>query len=420
MPRNWPRKSEYRRERTLYWISKGYPPDGADSMALKDIEAVEAAGLPWDPEEPELPASLEFRDFGRFGPRVVTGDAEATWVAVTPPDTAAMVPGRETAFKGAVLRAMVAAYNREREEERMEAEVGPLLDEGIPRLLEMEIAKEVEAAVRVKLDEMTANWQKATEDRVRAERGRCASIIASLRDMLRVEGAAAPDIFEDVEDAIRRIESGTPPNPFWGARAAQAGAFSGQPLATPDGTRCALCGKDWPHGHTPEQLAEWEAQGGARGADDLPTPAPSGDTILREQEKAKGEDGRRWPWPESLAFEKTGTLDCWQVGAQRHGHLEALTKAEAEEVLRRWREEPRLRAEVEQLIRQKVKLQEAARVAEREREEIEQEAESMRLRINRGADYMRQNWPVTLSKGADGVKQGVILGLYRILAGKES
>lgn len=250
------------------------------------IVATLEANREWDPEEPELPDHLILYD--KIDPIIIsTPDKRPWWPNVALQEYEG--EPKKRALIVTLLAAMVAAYNREREEERMEAEVGPILDEGIPRLLDMEIAKEVEKGVQARAEEMADRWQRATEELVQGERSRCAHILLAIRAVFAAAMGSSPSarIFvRELETAIHKINSG-------------------------------------------ESLVRaWT------GADDLPDPepadAPLRDTILREREKANGQE-----WEPSLAWcNRDDDGWPWQIFCSSRYR---------DEIDRRWQEEPRLR-----------------------------------------------------------------------------
>jgi hypothetical protein len=281
------------------WAGRGEYAAGA--LAERDAQAAEAAGVKWDPEteEPELPTKVWLHN-PASGPLELRGTfgQEQKVIATIFPATLDLT----------LLRAFVAAYNREREMDEVEADVDDATSAGLAALCREEIDAEVEAGVA-------------------RERARC---VAILRD-LEVTDESTPREFRHFLHHERPRRAVLPFTDWNEAlTTARRKVESGE---TPDGgKRCALCGKEWPHGHTPEQVAEWRARGGAVG-----TPEPS-----REFPERLVVVPRFVSFSDHCAIATAPTAEA--------GRWRYLTPEEAEEAARRWEAEPVLRERISAAI----------------------------------------------------------------------
>lgn len=266
---------------------------GSDALAGELADVIEKQGvLRLDPEAPKLPKRLEVV---RLAPEV--WQRKGGWLAkvVVPDDLIlAVVLDRWSAGPAerrvSLLEEAVAAYNREREEEEMEAEVGAILDEGIPRLLEMELAKEAE---------------KVTT----AERARCLAIFdAFLSDL----PAGWDFVRLRAKEARGKVESGRSPavEPAW------TGADD---LPNPEPA------EDWPNPDFPG-LKRFTRD---PFAESTQVPAGAGSKPFPE-------------WPGRLMVAEDGTLAV-AYGSMIGGYgCRRLSTEESREAARRWEAEPRL------------------------------------------------------------------------------
>lgn len=181
------KKSEFLKERREFILRQwGTAPrkdaDAAIEGALRvAVNHAEAAGVEWDPEEPELPRRLiAYRsiDCGPLFNWHIGKDEDAGW--------------KDTAEQGRAYEAAVAAYNREQEEEAFDAEHGA------------EFSAAVEEVCRGEVDALVAK-------KVQGERDRCERLVFALKTHY-----SAADVFDGrtpVRDLIEQyrlaIEQGT-------------------------------------------------------------------------------------------------------------------------------------------------------------------------------------------------------------------
>lgn len=308
---------------------------GSDALAGAIVDLIERGNaLRLDPEAPKLPNPKRL-EVVRLAPE--DWQRKGGWLAkvVCPGDLIlAVVLGGWSAGAAerriSLLEEAVAAWNREREEEEMEAEAGSIIDEGIPKLLREEIEKEVQVRLQEERARagVTLDYRLGERAGTDEERARCLAVF---------------DAF------LSNLPAGWD---FVRLRAREARGKIENPL------QCALCGKDWPHMHTPEQMAEWKARGGQEG-DAQPTAETSPE------------------WPERLMAPLLGTH---RLLVMQPGNYRELTVPEWEEAARRWEEEPRLRE-----------------------------------RIGKAVGKLTKHFDLALER-----QVGITGNLYRILTGKES
>lgn len=253
-----------------------------------------AAG--WD-QEPPMPDRLKL--YGYAPIRVIRDSEDHGWfiaeaVALTNPDH----PGPE--WQAKILAAMVAAYNREREEERIEAALDDAkLDEGLARICREEIDAEV---------------QRGVQD----ERDRCERIVFALKTHFAekdaIDGFSVRDLIEQHRLAIEQgttHEQDLPPLEEARWETFMHGEEKG---ATDERARC-LSILNWLLGSIPQgwdyarRLAEGarhKVASGASvpetwtGADDLPN--PEADAIARQAlaDARSLQEADRWQLEEPL------------------------------------------------------------------------------------------------------------------------
>lgn len=372
------KKSTFRKERERHLRDfEGLSTPTVIHLRLeRAVEDAEAAGVTWDPEEPELPRELVLLDVGRL--RIAITEEPRWWVAegVVGGSLNPAYPGRD--WQKRVLGAAVAAYNREREEEAFDAEHGEEFSAAVE-----EVCKgEVDALVARKVQEERDRWLATEQGTTHAPdyKARSEESEGALHRLAREAGVpddGPAEIAGAVLEEMRRLR-----------------CYEALSLRTikKERDRCLAILDELVkqlQSPFPYQAAKRARSRVASGAQ--PEPAWTGADDLPDKEPAE-----RWPasWYLLQAFKADGNAAYF------------LSAAHATETARRWEAEPRLQAEVE-------RLKGFAAFA------LSEENARLRDRIEHARAYMLRVWP-NIDKEHAYAHLPNHKELYRILTGKES
>ncbi len=185
-----------------------------------------AGGIPWDPEEPELPRRL-------------IREREFVWNAVYDNgdeilgafDLSDLISANLDSHPYRVLHEAIAAYNREREEQALEAEHGAAIDAALDRICREEIDAEVQAGVaRAALPVYTYRDGEGGLRTVREFQDAIHAHMVKLSGCQEIDGAGSDG--DEIEFTLSEISQA------WAAREDQAVA---EPLAQVEQTERLRC-----------------------------------------------------------------------------------------------------------------------------------------------------------------------------------